>query len=81
MIVLLIGTLATLLAIYPLGLGKGNLAHILQVPWYYFSGGVLLANADALKLRQKHGKMTIKMHWGGERWRSSSANHGYFGFN
>ena len=42
LIVLLIGTLTALLALYPLGLGKGNLAHLLQVPWYYLSGGVLI---------------------------------------
>ena len=42
MIVLLIGTVTALLALYPLGLAKGNLANLGHLPWYYYSGGVLI---------------------------------------
>lgn len=42
MIVLLIGTLTALLALYPLGLGKGELANLFRTPWYLFLGGVLI---------------------------------------
>ena len=42
MIVLLIGTITALLALYPLGLGKGEMANLLHVPWYYLLGGVLI---------------------------------------
>ena len=42
MIVLLIGTITALLALYPLGLGKGELGNLLRVPWYYLLGGVLI---------------------------------------
>jgi bacterial/archaeal transporter family-2 protein len=42
MIVLLIGTITALLALYPLGLGKGELGNLFRAPWYLFLGGVLI---------------------------------------
>ncbi len=42
MIVLLIGTLAALLALYPLGLAKGEMGNLFRCPWYFFLGGVLI---------------------------------------
>ncbi|MEW5919790.1 MAG: DMT family transporter [Bacillota bacterium] len=42
LIVLLIGTLTALPALYLLGLGKGNLANLGNVPWYLYLGGVLI---------------------------------------
>lgn len=42
LLVMIIGSLTALLALYPLGLGRGNLAKLTEVPWYYFTGGLLL---------------------------------------
>lgn len=41
-IVMLIGLLTALAALYALGLGKGNIARFTQAPWYTFLGGVLI---------------------------------------
>lgn len=41
-VVLLIGALTAWLAIYPLGLGKGSLKEFGNVPWYLYTGGVLI---------------------------------------
>ncbi len=42
LVVMSIGALTALLALYPLGLGKGNLAKLSTVPWYYYLGGILI---------------------------------------
>lgn len=42
LIVMIIGALTTLLALYPLGLGKGNILKGGAAPWYTFGGGVLI---------------------------------------
>jgi transporter family-2 protein len=42
LIVMITGTLAALLALYLLGLGKGNMARISSAPWYYLLGGLLI---------------------------------------
>jgi len=42
LIVMLTGTLTVLLALYLLGLGKGNMARINSAPWYYLLGGLLI---------------------------------------
>ena len=41
MIVHLIGTLVALFALFGLGLGRGNLSIIDQVPWYAYLGGAI----------------------------------------
>ncbi len=41
-IVLLIGTLTAGLALFPLGLGRGSLGSLGHVPWYLFTGGLLI---------------------------------------
>ena len=42
LIVMAIGLITTFLALYPLGLGKGNLSRLAETPWYTFLGGVLI---------------------------------------
>lgn len=42
LIVMFIGLLAALVALYPLGLGKGNITRFTEAPWYTFLGGVLI---------------------------------------
>ena len=42
LIVMVIGTITALVALYPLGLGKGNLAKIAEAPWYQYLGGLLI---------------------------------------
>lgn len=42
LVVLAIGALTALLALYPLGLGKGEMTNIIRAPWYYLLGGVLI---------------------------------------
>lgn len=42
LIVMIIGALTTLLALYPCGLGKGNVLKLGTAPWYTFGGGVLI---------------------------------------
>lgn len=42
LIVMIIGALTTLLALYPLGLGKGNVFKLGTAPWYTLGGGVLI---------------------------------------
>ena len=42
LVVMITGTLAALLALYLLGLGKGNIARIGNAPWYYLLGGLLI---------------------------------------
>ncbi|MGI6307422.1 MAG: DMT family transporter [Dethiobacteria bacterium] len=42
LIVMLIGALTTLLFLYPLGLGKGNMLKLGETPWYTLGGGVLI---------------------------------------
>jgi transporter family-2 protein len=42
LVVMVIGTITTLLALYPLGLGKGSLIKITGVSWYKFLGGLLI---------------------------------------
>lgn len=42
LIVMFVGLLGALLALYPLGLGKGNLAAFNRAPWYTFLGGILI---------------------------------------
>ena len=41
LIVMAVGLVTALLAIYPLGLGKG-ICKFMEVPWYTFLGGVLI---------------------------------------
>lgn len=41
-IVMSVGALTSLVAIYPLELGKGSLARLSQAPWYTFLGGFLI---------------------------------------
>lgn len=42
LIVMITGTLASLAALYLLGLGKGNITRAGSAPWYYFFGGLLI---------------------------------------
>jgi transporter family-2 protein len=42
LIVMVIGTITALVALYPLGLGKGNLEKIAEAPWYQYLGGLLI---------------------------------------
>ena len=42
LIVMVIGTITALVALYPLGLSKGNLAKITEAPWYQYLGGLLI---------------------------------------
>ena len=42
LVVMAVGALTTLLALYPLGLGKGNILKLGTTPWYTLGGGVLI---------------------------------------
>lgn len=42
LIVMITGTLAALLALFLLGLGKGNISRVGSAPWYYLLGGLLI---------------------------------------
>jgi len=42
LIVMITGTITSLLALYLLGMGKGNIARAGSAPWYYFLGGLLI---------------------------------------
>ena len=80
LIVMAVGLVTALLAIYPLGLGKGNLGKFMEAPWYTFLGGVLIvlitygvaasiprigvANATTAIVTAQVGTATIIDHWG-----------------
>lgn len=42
LIVMVTGTITSLLALYLLGMGKGNITRASNAPWYYFLGGLLI---------------------------------------
>jgi len=42
LIVMITGTITSLLALFLLGVGKGNMARASSAPWYYFLGGLLI---------------------------------------
>jgi bacterial/archaeal transporter family-2 protein len=42
LIVMVIGVITALIALYPLGLGKGSMSKISEAPWFTFLGGLLI---------------------------------------